>query len=1325
MAFNAGAIEASLTLDRSDFNRELKGAQSDAQKFAKQTFAASLGLDTKQFTGQLKDAQDKLAKFGGASPTAKLNVSNDRANSEVDETTAKVDAFGRKSSTAKVNVSTSSASSDLEKLTSQVFSLSTAIIGLGPAIVPATAGLVGAAVAVGSAFASAAGGVGIFALAVKDQVKNAVSSYGDLQKSQKAVSTAQAELSTATTAAGRAAAQAKLDVALKAQAEAAKALSPAQRQAAQSMASLKDAFSNFGAGAKNQVLGTFAIGADAATRALKALEPVVAPVTAVINQFVTQIDKGIKSGGLNGLVTWLKDTAPGAIRAFLNAGRDFGAAMINIFSALSGGGSQQKFLTWIQNVAAEFRKWTEGPGLTSFVNYIKQYMPQVLSFLGQLVTFVKNVTSGLGGLAGLEFTGLVKFLPILNNVLQQFPLVAPTILLIVQAWKLWNIVLAAWDLIMDANPIGLIVIGLVALGVALVTAYQKSTTFRNIVNAAFADLKAAWSATWTVLKAGFNGMVVAFGAISNAASATIGFIESHWKLFASGLVLILTGPLGEIVLQVALHWQQIESIFTTAIKWVTTHWDAMWTAIEDAEGAALSWIRGAAQSTWSWITGSITSLRNLVVAGWNLLWNTVKSITGLALSWIRGAIQATFTWFQVTLTNLKNWTINTWNLLWNTLKSLLGLALAWIRNAITNSWNVVRATFNTFSAAVRATWTTMWNSIKSITNDAINDVKNAVNGLANGVKATFNGLVSSSKSIWNGIKGAVATPINFVTQTAYGKLQGFAGKVLSIVGVKNNPLPSPASFKISGYARGGVVGDGILPGYSPGKDNMIASSPYGPVGLAGGEGILRPEVMKAPGMATFLGDINKVARSSGIGGVKSVLGYADGGIVGGVRTVANFDGGGIFGGLLSGIGGAASKVGGIALSAIDKLGLTGLISQGVSKVYDSTIGGAIKSGLAGIDKDGLLGQVDAHSATTVFADIVKYLTGQVGSSGGGTGADQKALAWAKTQWGKAYQWGGNGDPSWDCSGYMSAIESVIRGEDPHRRWATGSFGGSTAPDGWVQNLKAPFMIGVENDDGVGHTAGTLLGVNVESNGSGGVHGGVGVSRGYNDPLFQWQYGFKPSIGANGPTSNVPQLGGSYQPAIFTSFDDPTTASGIIRSSTIASSYLPLGSVIEVNLDGHQEEGTVDDLGPADFVYARHSGEAVFDLNTGMAARMTGSSEIVAAGGWKLVSVGSGRTLYGESLRGYSGGGVLPVHAYDNGGDMPPGMSLNWNGTNKTESVITAAQREEQNKVNNAILSLLGEGGGKSGDKNFYITPPPGADPVQVAREVIQRATEGL
>lgn len=75
------------------------------------------------------------------------------------------------------------------------------------------------------------------------------------------------------------------------------------------------------------------------------------------------------------------------------------------------------------------------------------------------------------------------------------------------------------NLALRANPIGLVVTALVALGAAFVVAYKKSETFRTIVDAAWAGIKAAAQTAWTVLKGIFGAMKTAIGGVGDAFEA--------------------------------------------------------------------------------------------------------------------------------------------------------------------------------------------------------------------------------------------------------------------------------------------------------------------------------------------------------------------------------------------------------------------------------------------------------------------------------------------------------------------------------------------------------------------------------------------------------------------------------------------------------------------------------------------------------------------------------------------------------------------------------------------------------------------------------------
>ena len=91
----------------------------------------------------------------------------------------------------------------------------------------------------------------------------------------------------------------------------------------------------------------------------------------------------------------------------------------------------------------------------------------------------------------------------------------------------------------------------------------------------------------------------------------------------------------------------------------------------------------------------------------------------------------------------------------------------------------------------------------------------------------------------------------------------------------------------------------------------------------------------------------------------------------------------------------------------------------------------------------------------------------------------RAKRWALAQVGKPYVLGTFG-ASFDCSTYMSGIATMIRDGEPRRWFTTHPFhSGAKEPlPGWVRDLEAPFMIGIDAS-GIGHTGGTLLGVDFE------------------------------------------------------------------------------------------------------------------------------------------------------------------------------------------------------------------------------------------------------
>lgn len=144
------------------------------------------------------------------------------------------------------------------------------------------------------------------------------------------------------------------------------------------------------------------------------------------------------------------------------------------------------------------------------------------------------------------------------------------------ASKAWAAAQWLLNAALTANPIGLVIVAVVALVAAIIYAYKHSQTFRNIVQAAM------------------RGVVAAFGWVLAKVSELVGWIRSHWPL----LLAILTGPIG------------------LAVRWILQHWDQIKSGIVSKTTALIAWIRGLPGR----ILGALGNLRTLLLnAGGNVI----------------------------------------------------------------------------------------------------------------------------------------------------------------------------------------------------------------------------------------------------------------------------------------------------------------------------------------------------------------------------------------------------------------------------------------------------------------------------------------------------------------------------------------------------------------------------------------------------------------------------------------------------------------------------------------------------------------------------------
>ncbi|WP_435209549.1 hypothetical protein [Streptomyces sp. bgisy034] len=533
----------------------------------------------------------------------------------------------------------------------------------------------------------------------------------------------------------------------------------------------------------------------------------------------------------------------------------------------------------------------------------------------------------------------------------------------------------------------------------------------------------------------------------------------------------------------------------------------------------LSWLLPPLLDLAGFLIGVFASALSTAI-GW--VTSIVSAIAGL-VSWVTTRLGPAFTSLRDTAVKV-----------WDAIRKKVSTAWNWIKaNVLTPIKTFFTQTVpgwaNTFRNKVVGAfqrvydgWKNIWGGIKKniltpIKTFFTQTVPGWANTFRDKVVGAFDRARAGIKTAWDKVADIAKKPIKFVIETVYNKgIVGVWNKIAKAFGA-----PTLKEFHPKGFARGGVYD--VLPGYTPGRDPHKFYSPSGlALEMSGGESIFRPEFTRAVG-SRFVSTMNHIAKSGGAARVREALAPVLGG---NPRTATDrslrYAGGGTVqafadGGIFSWIKDAESAVVGAGTSVWNgvKKGAAWLADTleasaraGVKNVVDPLL-----KSFPGMDTS--LGQMIRRIPDRILDALFGFSKKADDKGAGGVGGPriQAGLKWARTQDGLPYQWGGNGNPSWDCSGLVSAVESVIRGQKPHRRWATGSFHGKTAPPGWVLHGDSAYRIGITNK-GVGHTAGTIGGVNIESRGGDGVVIGK-RARGYRDKLFTDWYGFQPGKFDNG------------------------------------------------------------------------------------------------------------------------------------------------------------------------------------------------------------------
>src|SRR5882762_2676394 len=506
-----------------------------------------------------------------------------------------------------------------------------------------------------------------------------------------------------------------------------------------------------------------------------------------------------------------------------------------------------------------------------------------------------------------------------------------------------------------------------------------------------------------------------YKAVAHAASNVVHAWDNAYHAVKStwdAIYKAISTAVNEVVMAIAHAWQNVVHSFDNvlhALDNLDHAWSNLWHAIINVWNAVMPVIRGIGLFFYAVLGIQIKLIFEALKKTWQITWDVVSAIWNTVGHPIFTAILDTvrFMWSGVKIiwrAQVSLWRA-TWNLMKATWNNVGRPIFDFILSSIKFMWTSIRVIWNAMITVWRGTWnlirgiwdnigkpvfTAAGNSIKAIWRNVISPTFTAI---SNGWRSLWSGMSNVFSSIWNGVQRAIRGALNGIISV----INAFIGGINALLGhlpghfhidkigtIADPNAKGPAHTpNTRGFARGGV-----LPGYSPGKDNIRLPAYM----FSGGEGILIPEAVRAIGGKRGIDRINSMfsnRRSMDKSGM-----FIGGGIIGGIAGALKSTVGAVEGGLRKGV--AAMLRAGLNLAEAPVKAALGSMPGGIIK--DISSGGYQK-----VDQvirsmiDDLGGKARKAAA--------KAAASSVGSQGNVTGAGALAnQAYAKGQLGR-FGWG--------------------------------------------------------------------------------------------------------------------------------------------------------------------------------------------------------------------------------------------------------------------------------------------------------------------------------
>lgn len=502
--------------------------------------------------------------------------------------------------------------------------------------------------------------------------------------------------------------------------------------------------------------------------------------------------------------------------------RDMTAGLIYFFSAFAG--SSQGMMDGLVDMMARFKEWSatlsQNQGFQTFLAYVQQTAPSVLSLIGNLTSFLVNLGIGMAPLGATILVLINKFLEFANSMMENNRIIGvliagfisfggimlallPNIIALSTLFRglggaitsgigraftfikplftsfsatmtrIAGVVLPKFGAALGfiTSPVGLVIAAITALTAIFVGLYNTNETFR-------AQVLAVWAAIQT--------------AISIAVTAVKDLIMSVW----SQITAFWSANQESIMATASTVWSAIGTVVTTVMSAIGAIMQFIWPVVKALIISTWQAIQNVIQGVTAVILGIIKTFSSLFQGDWQGVWDGIKQILSGALQAVWGAINLYFVgkllgplkgfattsksiiqaaWtvikslFTSTLTAIKTLTTSvftaiktTITTIWTGISSFFTTILNAIKTTVTTVWGAIKSTITTILNGIKTTITTVWNAIKSVITDVLSGIRGIVTTMWGAIKSVISSVLSSIKAVVTTVWGAIKSVISSV-----------------------------------------------------------------------------------------------------------------------------------------------------------------------------------------------------------------------------------------------------------------------------------------------------------------------------------------------------------------------------------------------------------------------------------------------------------------------------------------------------------------------------------------------------------------------------------